>query len=139
MAKKKKNIEELEHVPVEAVSLQDTFDRVVTYSRSHRVQALDLNGNCCYRTPDGKKCWVGCLIPDSMYIPTFEGTDVHKAFVSVKSLVQECMESLGYDAPFLKKLQIIHDWNQPDFWEVELEKLASDFNLKYTKPEVVVL
>ena len=33
-------------------------------------------GQCAYRSEDGDKCAVGCLIPDSDYREAFEGTTV---------------------------------------------------------------
>lgn len=31
------------------------------------------SASCVYRTEDGRKCAVGCLIPDTKYDPRFEG------------------------------------------------------------------
>lgn len=48
-------------------TMRDYFsqpDAVLAYS--------DDQGQCMYRTPEGRKCAVGCLIPDELYVHTFD-------------------------------------------------------------------
>ncbi|MGQ7794434.1 hypothetical protein ACUN0C_18670 [Faunimonas sp. B44] len=52
--------------------MQDTFDTVVRHLFAQGKQAHEY-GVCRYRTYDGLKCAVGCLIPDEDYDPSFEG------------------------------------------------------------------
>ena len=54
---------------------QDIFDTVVRHLRAQKQRALEKHGMdmCAYRAPDGLKCAIGCLIPDELYDPLFEG------------------------------------------------------------------
>ena len=54
---------------------QDLFDTVVRHLRAQKQRAVAKQGRsmCAYRTPDGLKCAIGCLIPDELYDPLFEG------------------------------------------------------------------
>lgn len=105
---------------------QETFDTVVAHLRKQGQKSL-YNGRCRYRTPDGLKCAVGCLIPDSEYDEGLEGgyrmTGAHNLIVS-----------LGHDADFAEELQIAHDNIEINKWEESFRGIASDFGLTYTPP-----
>lgn len=70
--------------------------------------------NCVYRTPDGRGCAVGCLIPDDLYHPAFEGQGLNKLVDD-----HEGINSLFFavDHAFLLEAQTHHDsaTNPTDF------------------------
>lgn len=59
---------------------------------------------CAYRGDNGRKCAVGCLIPDSEYDPYIEGLGV--GTIGKKYFPKSLM---GIDRAFLAKMQSIHD------------------------------
>lgn len=85
---------------------QEIFDTVVRhlYSMPHRAM---LKGNCAYRSDDGLKCAVGCLIPDEIYDPKMETFDILRLMVEWETLPAFfCSENIG----LLIKLQSAHDF-----------------------------
>ena len=123
---------------------QQIFDFVVKFLVKQGGPALDSQGDCVYKTSDGKKCAIGCLIPDKVYSPVFEGKSIEsllgtfKAFESVK-LTQFALEN----EEFLVALQNTHDslyartdekyWSANFFFK--LSAIAKEFNLKTKKLE----
>lgn len=76
---------------------------------------------CRYRSPDGLKCAVGCLITDEAYDYNIEGKGVGNCSVI------EALNKSGIDGKFhsklLKKLQDIHDYTKAEKWESMLERV----------------
>lgn len=58
---------------------QEIFDKVVAHFAVQREAAAKYEG-CMYRTPDGRKCAVGALVPDEAYDPSCEGDGVSTLF-----------------------------------------------------------
>lgn len=57
---------------------QEIFNTVATHLFTQGVRASSPDGDFCfYRAPDGKKCAVGCLIPDELYKPDMEHTPLN--------------------------------------------------------------
>ena len=107
---------------------QAIFNKVVQHLRAQKSQAIDVLG-CLYRTEDGKKCAIGCLIPDELYTPNIERLGVRSLPVA---FLQKCIP--GYspdDEGLLARLQRVHD--NPftiDELEERLQRVAKDFYLK---------
>jgi hypothetical protein len=59
-----------------AASLQEIFDQVAKHMLAQNAPAVYINQdgdrNCLYRTFDGRKCAVGCLIADDEYSSAIE-------------------------------------------------------------------
>lgn len=73
---------------------------------------MDYGGERCqYLTQGGDKCAVGCLLPDDLYRPVFEGNNV-------QALLDEHPLLLGYfwnvDKTFLSRAQRLHDVHAKD-------------------------
>lgn len=129
---------------------QELFDRVVTHARQQKckaeVETTDANGNkamqCAYRTPSGNKCFMGALIPDEKYSPTFEGiglcfvqryeTDVR--FALARSIA-EAANITPEQYAFAWDVQKIHDRVSVQGWEQAFAKIAKYYNLTYTPPQ----
>ena len=69
-------------------------------------EGVDTWVSCAYRDPQGRKCAVGCLIPDEAYEGYMEGFSVSNARVSFK------LHSLGLTQHLhlLNRLQNAHDF-----------------------------
>lgn len=48
-------------------SKQEVFDKVSGHLARQKVAAVDGDGDCALRAPQGLSCAVGCLIPDEDY------------------------------------------------------------------------
>ena len=113
---------------------QELFDIIVAHLRAQGSKAL--NGNeCCYRTPDGKKCAIGCLIPDSIYSNRMECKD----FLTISRLgfFENCLdlkEEIRANTDLLGGMQIIHDQHPVSSWEVKFSALAARRELLYSPP-----
>lgn len=92
------------------------------------------SGMCRYRTNDGLKCAVGCLIDEEDYSVNMEGQRVGEAFkydvgergallfhaLTKKGITQENVE-------LLTKLQVIHDTKEVAFWSFFLDQLEQQY------------
>lgn len=109
---------------------QRTFDLVVNHLRKQGKRSMrrDSEGRlwCAYRADDGSKCAVGVLIPDSDYLPSFEG---HGAQYTP---IYDILEKNGHFFGVCFDMQVIHDGVDPENWEEEFEKIAKMYNLTYT-------
>jgi len=74
---------------------------------------------------DGRKCAVGCLIPDQLYDPAWEGKRVEELPIS----------RLFGDVSLrvLKAMQFVHDKMNTDLWEGEFARIAEDYGLTLPK------
>lgn len=111
---------------------QEIFDTVVTHLRSMPRQSKNNYGPCKYRSFDGLKCAVGCLIPDELYTPKMEGGDVESLYDNFDLPHEEHLS-------LLLRLQAMHD--EKFYWgdnglnskgELEIKYIAKHFNLVYT-------
>lgn len=110
---------------------QEIFNTVVTHLRKQNRQALSGN-RCCYKTPDGDKCAVGCLIPDEHFYPEMNDAGVVSALMwSIDFPIQ--LHWMRSHESLLKDLQKLHDCKLPDYWEEEFTNLAICYGL--TVPE----
>lgn len=120
--------------PIASFTKQQTFNKVVRHLRRQGKKAevtLTAIKVCRYRTPDGLKCAVGCLIPDEVYDAEMEG----KALVLEygHDPLRDTVTWLGHDLSLAIMLQRIHDeWDVKD-WETQLEMLAQAEGLRYTE------
>lgn len=89
----------------------------------------DLSSNCRYRGDNGRKCAIGCLIPDELYQVGMEGLGVYGL---VAKFPQEVAAIFGVtpDVRFLHDLQLIHDCCEPFKWAGQLQAFASENGLE---------
>jgi hypothetical protein len=89
---------------------QYIFDRVVNHLATQRERAYTVQ--CCYKTPDGKMCAVGCLIKSEDYQPALEGQTMWATAVRTavsKSLGIPPLEPEDELYLLLSRLQGVHD------------------------------
>ena len=89
---------------------------------------------CMYRTDDGNKCAIGCLIPDELYSEAMERSTVGaiiEGFPQIKKFFEDC------NPKFLERMQSVHDyvgnWDDTGFTPQglkELDSLARTYGLK---------
>lgn len=103
---------------------QETFNLVVAHLRKQGTRAMH-DDNCAYRDDSGRKCAIGCLIPDDDYDDDLEGWNADDRPVA------SILRRLGHDVILCAELQRIHDSYQPRVWESEFEELASARGLIY--------
>lgn len=109
---------------------QETFDIVVNPLRKQGCRSL--NNQCCvYKGSDGTKCAAGCLIPDRLYDPVYEGATILDKNDKAR-LVGRIIEEQGHDLLLVRRLQRVHDLYSPvDQWEREFVIVAEEFGLEY--------
>jgi hypothetical protein len=116
------------------MNAQEIFDTVARHLMTQGAQALrkkpGLNDEtCAYRGDDGKKCAVGALIPDNIYVPEMDqGTDT-----SVRALLRRFPTELpAYfyeNTDLLDQLQDVHDDNPDGDFRYDLEHVAEGHGL----------
>lgn len=96
---------------------QEVFDKVANHLLTQNKKSIDEGlDECLYRSPDGLKCAIGCLIPDDMYKEEMEGAYIHFR-------AKEEHEKL------LRELQQLHDRKHPKQWRTALAVLATKHKL----------
>lgn len=111
------------------MQLQDQFNFMVAHLRQQGCASVPVDGmGCAYRGTDGRKCAVGCLIPDSTYTPGLEAKDAYQ--------IAPLLNTLGLDSGLCYAMQNVHDHTPPSDWEREFRHVATQFSLVYTPPVV---
>jgi hypothetical protein len=117
---------------------QDIFNKVAAHLLKQNKASMIIGAHsfplCKYRSFDGLKCAIGCLIPDEDYDPAIDdgnGLEIGRAlpYIGVKTRTE-----IGSYLPLLRKLQHIHDQHDPSTWAFQLAQLAADEGLTYTPP-----
>ncbi|MFP4891261.1 hypothetical protein [Paraburkholderia sp. EG304] len=114
---------------------QDVFDVVAWHLLRQNAQAtLPNTARCMYRAPDGKRCAIGWLIPDDVYVSNIE-------FFGVRDLVElfseqphavEFAKFLSSHMLLLRDLQGMHDARAPHEWPMTLRSIARLHGLRET-------
>lgn len=129
----------------EMLTMQEIFDKVVnhmlTQGKRSAVQRPYLTSQAClYRGPDGLKCAVGCLIPDSEYSTAFDDPDINTGVAQLLAVMPKFGSALregGVDTDdrrivsMLASLQNVHDEFKPRDWRQQLESKARIFGLQF--------
>lgn len=105
---------------------QEVFDQVRDHLLKQMAKSLDRKKGgykCAYRGDNGLTCAAGCLIGDEEYTSEMEG-------MGWASLVYK-FDITKNNSRLINELQMIHDATFPEYWELELEKLAKRYNLKF--------
>lgn len=115
---------------------QEIFDRVYVHLLTQNAKS-EASIGCAYRGDNGRKCAIGCLIPDEVYKPDFEG--ISPEVLGEAPPIGPCQEaffeallSLGFSikqGAFLNSLQLIHDVYDPCDWKSKLFDFADTHDL----------
>jgi hypothetical protein len=109
------------------VTKQETFDIVARHLLTQNETAYEPNRGCMYRTSDGKKCAIGCLIPDDRYTPKIESTSLF-----LGDPAGALIRDLGYDMDtigMLEDLRLVHDARSVFDWPKALFGVAEKHEL----------
>ena len=113
---------------------QEIFNKVATHLFTQGKRSFDKKLKvCAYRNDEGLSCAIGCLIPDELYDPAFEGRRIW-------GLMDENYEVKKYfsnvSLELLSKLQGVHDykdsWTSSGTLRSFLHGVAKDFELDYS-------
>ena len=102
---------------------QEIYDKVCAHLAQQKVRATEsLNGSffiqcnlrwrgCRYRTSNGLKCAIGCLIPDDLYSSDMEKTTLGGGAIDSVFITRFGLEKIlnVEDASFMRRLQMVHD------------------------------
>ncbi len=117
---------------------QELFDTVCRHLMKQRARSVSKEkifdtrfgcktNRCLYRSPDGKKCAIGCLIPDEKYNPDFENKIGFFVLRSLGGILD-----LGASI-LVENLQKLHDnpkLSPRKDWKPTLREIASDHGLE---------
>ena len=107
---------------------QDMFDRVYRHLTTQLEKSLLVgdDGVCAYRSHNGLRCAVGCLIADEHYSEHLEGGSADDPEVALAvGLSLGLGRDLDSDEALLAlDLQVIHDTRSPSEWHEALRRLA---------------
>ena len=87
---------------------QATFDRVFKRMEAQGWQRSVKGILCRYRSPDGKVCGAGALIPDDLYSSGMEGQDITGVLNEYPKL-QRYFTKENFDHHLVIELQAAHD------------------------------
>lgn len=131
---------------------QTVFDTVVEHFKKQKVRAVDEQGACVYKAPDGLKCAVGILLTDEDNPLKLNGYGSVPNLIAVGLLPERLLpfaggedEEIEFPESLLCRLQVIHDVTAQ--FESDglvskpvgeaLKKLAKDFKLDDSKVDWV--
>lgn len=92
--------------------------------KSERRISATVRNQPAYRSDVGNdfKCAIGCLLPDELYDPDFEGTNIRHLLEQHEPLqnyfeLSDCLDTRREEINFLNALQQVHDSRDPSEWE----------------------
>lgn len=113
-------------------TLEQIFQRVKTHLLTQNAKSMhnrkiegipSSTAQCVYRSPDGLKCAVGCLIADEHYKPELEGLAALGKAVSNALIASGIPMNDHQTQRLVSYLQRLHDDYEPKEWAKELDKL----------------
>lgn len=113
---------------------QEVFETVINHLLTQGKQSALDNGLCLYRSPEGLKCSVGCLITDEEYKQEMEISGGLRGLLDENILSIETKTLLTDHYSMLIKLQNLHDLYMTsdgfnDEFEMQLNGIKEKFNV----------
>lgn len=118
---------------------QEIYDTVCAHLAQQKRRAFE-NGSCRYRTSDGLKCAIGCLIPDDLYDPRMDSVAGNYASRLLSEFPRIGELFAGIRPNFLDCLQQAHDTQfipSHLILQQRLAQLASHFGLRPGAEEAI--
>jgi hypothetical protein len=110
---------------------QDVFNQAYLHLLTQNAKSINEDETMCqYRGPNSLKCAVGCFIADDEYDPNMECKGWYALTHNYDDLLvkpEYNLREAHYD--LLKRLQTIHDGDNPEHWKILLERLAQEKDL----------
>ncbi len=112
------------------MTTQECYEAIRAYFNQPGAVLASTHNSCRYRTEEGAKCAVGCLIPDELYSPALEGSGIDKDWLISHREIAEIV--VGVDLKFLRSAQVLHDQVAKDArsFVAGLDILANAFGLE---------
>jgi hypothetical protein len=114
-----------DRIVVDLGTRRDVFETIKAHLLAQKAKSVSDQGGCMYRSPDGLKCAIGCLIPDDAYTSAMEGSigDLMK-FIEFR-IDGRSIERSFNDRDFfmLQMLQTVHDMFDVKSWHMELNSV----------------
>ena len=105
---------------------QELFDTVTTHLLTQNARSVGNCGDCRYYGTNGRKCAIGCLIPEDKYVPSMEGAPIDS---------REIREATGIttarQVDLAIQLQDVHDAYGVKQWRDTLQKVANHYELTF--------
>lgn len=116
----------------EAISeAQEIFNKVITHLRKQGKPAAE-GPYCRYRTEDGLKCAVGCLLPDEEYDSKYEGHIVGGLITILPE--SKTRDLFKRNVDLLDDLQCLHDNANRENFVADIndraQRIAAEHGLK---------
>lgn len=102
---------------------QEIFWKIKNHLLTQNKRCSDTGLEKCRLRFESLKCAASILIPDNDYSKELEDSSFYKFFTD--SGYSESEKSL------IEELQLIHDYEEVIKWPQRLQKIATDFNLRY--------
>lgn len=99
---------------------QEALTTVVLHARAQGERAVDESGRCQFLLPDGKRCFLGCLMSEK------DAGTASEFGVGELDVAQE----LGLEDDFGIALVKVHDNSAPRNWEAALGYVAKQWGLE---------
>ena len=106
---------------------QELFDKVKAHLLKQNARSTDAYSGgttCAYRGAEGRKCAIGCLIPDEDYSMILEGKGPYVPAVRIAAGLSLDQGALAAD------LQGVHDGWEPSMWPECLVNVAKNHGLE---------
>lgn len=104
---------------------QEIYDKVKTHLLTQNKKSMLITNTankCLYRGPNSTMCAVGIFIPDDIYSPEMEGSDIRSVTRNYAELPKDIFNQ--HNLPLLLDLQAVHDEVEVDFWTYKLAQVA---------------
>jgi len=88
---------------------QELFNTIAEHLMKQNAQSINEDGNCLYKDAEGRKCAVGCLIPDDLYDAEIEGRMIVWDGAIYHLLLKVIPDVDREGAILLRELQKVHD------------------------------
>lgn len=128
---------------------QEIFNKVWKHLKKQNHPALNNSGTCVYRTKNGLKCAIGCLIPKKLYTLELEGESIYGLRdlygtpklknilpkVGIKKQSYKLCENLQEIHDSAEYIDLVEYESYWDFWKPRLISCAKNFRLKLPEKE----
>ena len=103
---------------------QQILDTIVAHLRKQGGKATNEVGSCVFLDSNGRKCAVGCLIPDGhpAQLDSF-------GVIPLLNKYQDLETLFGEHETLLRNFQFCHDGMEVEEWEEEFKSIARTHNL----------
>jgi hypothetical protein len=101
----------------------DLFEYVANHLLTQNKQALNVDDECVYRSNNGMRCSIGCLINGDHYNNSLEGQSLQES--DLREAVENSIDRklTETEVLLLISLQGVHDEYTPSEWPAQIDEL----------------